>query len=490
MYHFYNQYARRIGFSIRKGTVKRSKDDKIRKRVILCSKQGFKERHGKGTPQKARPDMRTGCMARIQCIAKGHEFVVTKFIEEHNHELVNSTEAHLLRSQRKILPQQVKYMESLRSGGCGPTQVFTIMSNELGGSRHLNFTQTDLQNQFQKRRREIYKKGDVQGAYNYFQNMKKDNPSFFSEIQVDENGRTCNLFWADAQARIDYGFFGDVICFDTTFRTNRYGMPCAPFVGEDEEHTILSGNLTLERKNVQEPKSKRKYTKKTTQKGPVLSDDEEYLQSLIDGMRSHNPKILTDVVERIENVAPDGHCGFRACAEMLGLSAEDGWKTVKNKMEKELTIYGDMYIPIIGGKKEYNDVLKRIKYKGGRATPSFWMVLPSMGYIFASAFNCIFSSYSNTNMGSTTWLPLRTPPPEDFKVVTILNLDNIHFVKAILKPDAPLPPVVSGWGSICDEKALEWAPHMEMLHRGWENIEQNQHGQVDRVIEAIDLDEP
>ncbi|RZC60901.1 hypothetical protein C5167_022643 [Papaver somniferum] len=128
MYEFYNQYARRVGFSICRGAVKRTKDDKIRKRVILCSKQGFKERHNKGTPPKARPDMHTGCMARIQCIAKGDQFVVTKFIQEHNHKLVDSTEGHLLRSQRKILPQQTTFMESLHSGGCGPTQIFGLQS--------------------------------------------------------------------------------------------------------------------------------------------------------------------------------------------------------------------------------------------------------------------------------------------------------------------------------------------------------------------------
>ncbi|KAI3871213.1 hypothetical protein MKW98_015113, partial [Papaver atlanticum] len=77
---------------------------------------------------------------------------------------------------------------------------------------------------------------------------------------------------------------------------------------------------------------------------------------------------------------------------------------------------------------------------------------------------CIFSSF--LNLGNTTWLPLKTPPPEDFKVVTILNIDNQHFVKAILKPGAPLPAVQSGWSFICNEDALLWTPYMERLHRG------------------------
>ncbi|XP_026433568.1 protein FAR1-RELATED SEQUENCE 5-like [Papaver somniferum] len=193
LFEFYNEYARRKGFSVRKGHVKRSSDGQIRKRVVLCSKEGFKERHKRGTPQKERPILRTGCMARIQCIAQGGSLVVTKFDDEHNHELADVSEAHLL------LPQQATYMESLHSGGCGPTQTFAIMSADHHGSDQLNFTQIDCKNYFQKRRREIYKKGDAQVAVNYFRHMQKENPAFFYAVQVDKNDQACNFFWADAK---------------------------------------------------------------------------------------------------------------------------------------------------------------------------------------------------------------------------------------------------------------------------------------------------
>ena len=39
------------------------------------------------------------------------------------------------------------------------------------------------------------------------------------------------FFWRDGRSRIDYNSFGDVICFDATYRTNKYNMICAPFVG-------------------------------------------------------------------------------------------------------------------------------------------------------------------------------------------------------------------------------------------------------------------
>ncbi|KAI3870153.1 hypothetical protein MKW98_005966 [Papaver atlanticum] len=133
LYHFYNYYARRTGFSIRKGHFKWSSDGEIRKRVIYCSKEGFKQRHKRGTPQKEHPVLQTGCMALIQVIAKDGMLAVTKFVEDHNHELVLAEEAHLLRSQKRILPQQARYIESLHSGGCGPTKAFSILSKEHDG---------------------------------------------------------------------------------------------------------------------------------------------------------------------------------------------------------------------------------------------------------------------------------------------------------------------------------------------------------------------
>ncbi|XP_062147806.1 protein FAR1-RELATED SEQUENCE 5-like [Alnus glutinosa] len=54
--------------------------------------------------------------------------------------------------------------------------------------------------------------------------------------------RLRNVFWADAWSRAAYDFFGDVITFDTTYLTNRYDMPFAPFVGVNHHgQSILLG---------------------------------------------------------------------------------------------------------------------------------------------------------------------------------------------------------------------------------------------------------
>ena len=50
------------------------------------------------------------------------------------------------------------------------------------------------------------------------------------------------FFWRDGRSRIDYNSFWDVICFDTTYRTNKYNIKCAPFVSVNHQwKNILFG---------------------------------------------------------------------------------------------------------------------------------------------------------------------------------------------------------------------------------------------------------
>ncbi|KAM1884958.1 hypothetical protein ACFX14_037693 [Malus domestica] len=73
----------------------------------------------------------------------------------------------------------------------------------------------------------------------------KDSSSFYS-IQLDEDDIITNMFWADSRSISDYGLFGDVICFDTMYRTNEYGRPFAPILGVNHhKQTVVFGAALL-----------------------------------------------------------------------------------------------------------------------------------------------------------------------------------------------------------------------------------------------------
>ena len=60
------------------------------------------------------------------------------------------------------------------------------------------------------------------------------------------------LFWSDAQSRLDYEAFGDVLVFDSTYRTNRYNLPFVPFVGLNQHRsTVIFGCGIISRETTQ-----------------------------------------------------------------------------------------------------------------------------------------------------------------------------------------------------------------------------------------------
>ncbi|KAK3223888.1 hypothetical protein Dsin_010913 [Dipteronia sinensis] len=111
-----------------------------------------------------------------------------------------------------------------------PTQAYFYLANEVGGVENIGFTKKDAINYLQKKE-EMIEAGDVQSLLDYLKCKQGEDPTFFYSIQVDQYNRMANFFWRGGMAKLDYDCFGDVVCFNTTFRTNKYNLICAPFVG-------------------------------------------------------------------------------------------------------------------------------------------------------------------------------------------------------------------------------------------------------------------
>ncbi|KAK3218191.1 hypothetical protein Dsin_012161 [Dipteronia sinensis] len=64
-------------------------------------------------------------------------------------------------------------------------------------------------------------------------------------VQLDSEEQITNMFWADARMIIDYGQFGDVMSFDTTYKINKENRPLVVFVGlnHHRETVIFRGAL-------------------------------------------------------------------------------------------------------------------------------------------------------------------------------------------------------------------------------------------------------
>ncbi|KAL4572765.1 hypothetical protein LXL04_019548 [Taraxacum kok-saghyz] len=244
---FYNSYARRVGFSTRVSSSRRSrKDGAIIQRSFVCAKEGFRNLNEKRTKdreiKRPRTVTRVGCKASMSVkIQDSGKWIVSTFVKEHNHELVPPDQVHCLRSHRQISGPAKTLIDTLQAAGMGPRRIMSALIKEYGGISKVGFTEVDCRN-YMRNNRQRTLEGDIQLLLDYLRQMQAENPSFFYAIQGDEENSIGNLFWADPKARSNYTHFGDTVTFDTTYRSNRYRLPFAPFTGINHHgHPVLFG---------------------------------------------------------------------------------------------------------------------------------------------------------------------------------------------------------------------------------------------------------
>ncbi|XP_057984751.1 protein FAR1-RELATED SEQUENCE 5-like [Hevea brasiliensis] len=116
------------------------------------------------------------------------------------------------------------------NAGISTKHAYAYLSKEVGGSECVGFTKRDCYNYVNKQKMVLIEAGDSQSLINHFKHRMSGDAMYVYTVQVDQENRMTNFFWRDGRSRIDYDCFGDVVVFDTTYRTNRYNLICAPFV--------------------------------------------------------------------------------------------------------------------------------------------------------------------------------------------------------------------------------------------------------------------
>jgi hypothetical protein len=104
-----------------------------------------------------------------------------------------------------------------------------IMAELYGGKKNVPYDQKVVTNYMATLVKEPFK--DIPKLLDHFEKLKEEDPRFYYKFNLDELSRVEMLFWVDGAARDAYKLYNDCISFDTTYLTNFYKMPCAPFIG-------------------------------------------------------------------------------------------------------------------------------------------------------------------------------------------------------------------------------------------------------------------
>ncbi|KAH6783470.1 hypothetical protein C2S52_008429 [Perilla frutescens var. hirtella] len=176
-YLLYCEYGRCRGFNVRKGDQYYfSGTNELRWKEFECSCEGRPDdKRSKGRVASYRKRItKSNCKAKLRIgREKNLQWTVHKFVKEHNHEMLGTHQAYLLRSARQLSHAKQSLVEALKSAGIGSTRVGNVDGNAL---------------------------------VNLFTKKSNIEPFFYWNVQLDDE-------------------------VDTTYKTNRYGLVCAPFIG-------------------------------------------------------------------------------------------------------------------------------------------------------------------------------------------------------------------------------------------------------------------
>ena len=184
---------------------------------------------------------------------------------------------------------------------------------------------------------------------------------------------------------------------------------------------------------------------------PDLNEEPPASEERFKNLSRQIPKVFHPYISNtsLQDVEPDGNCGFRSVALGLGLT-EDDWPIIRYDLVRHLESHQEQYMWIFGT-IGYNKMYRIVSSAGA------WMEMPNTGLVIASTYNKVVVSLSNN--GSTTSFPLWSSPPQSDsnEIIVIAHVHGNHYIRVALREGFPLPithplwityknNVASGWG--------------------------------------------
>lgn len=244
---YYNSFAILRGFGIAKTSTKKGDDGKQKYFSFACAQNGKTVSVTKESFHP-RPSTKTNCKAKINvAIRDDGRFIITRVYLDHNHKLLSPEKARRLRCNKVLESHGKKKLKPNDLTSMPLNKISHSPVVETSGYENLPFGEDcSISNARELRLGD----GDAEALCIYFHRMQSRNSNFFYMIDVDDECRIRNVFWADARCRSAYESFGDVVLFDTTYLTKSYDMPLVPLVGVNHHgHYILFGCGLLSSKN-------------------------------------------------------------------------------------------------------------------------------------------------------------------------------------------------------------------------------------------------
>ncbi|GLT80222.1 hypothetical protein SLA2020_516740 [Shorea laevis] len=262
-FEYYGNFARKNGFSIRKERSRLSPQLGIYKRDFVCYRSGFAPVRKKpsGEHHRDRKSVRCGCDAKMylskEVIDGVSQWFVVQFSNVHNHELLEDDQVRLLPAYRKIQEADQERILLLSKAGFPIHRIVKVLELEKGiQGGQLPFLERDVRNFVQNRKKVVQendalltekRENDMLELLEACKATKEADENFLYGFSVDENDKVENIAWSYGESVSANAMFGDVVYFDTTYRSITYGMLFGAWLGIDSNgRPIFFGCVLLQ----------------------------------------------------------------------------------------------------------------------------------------------------------------------------------------------------------------------------------------------------
>ncbi|KAL8087893.1 hypothetical protein AgCh_037871 [Apium graveolens] len=141
--------------------------------------------------------------------------------------------------------EDTNMFENVYGGG---VPLMNVIGNIHGGNDKVRFNVQYVKNVIRDERKKMFHISDAQGGLDLLHRLNEESGSkYFNRIEVDEENHLKCLVWIDLRCLMAYQNFGDVVAFDTSYRTNRYTMPFVPFTGVNHHYQSMIFGFSLMR---------------------------------------------------------------------------------------------------------------------------------------------------------------------------------------------------------------------------------------------------
>jgi FAR1 DNA-binding domain len=189
-YEFYNDYAKKKGFSIRKSIFRKDPNDNtIIFRRFCCSRSGFREKKYLDKPDRKRPASalsRCGCPVEL-CVKlhpKTGRWWVHNYIDVHNHSFAASDTTPFLRSHCSINEAQKFEIISFQDSGVHNFQILDYTERRSGRYEYRGFQSKNMYNFSTEHEQSAMLADDVDSIIKYFKERKKIDSNFYFNYEA------------------------------------------------------------------------------------------------------------------------------------------------------------------------------------------------------------------------------------------------------------------------------------------------------------------